>query len=360
MDLETDVFNLFTWDNTRAAIKRLETLLQCHSCGKVAENATSLGRCDHFFCKSCTGDLENGICPTCLLPSPPCDNKPDRIIMSIVESTRDLLNLLPKEDGISVAPFNPEAKPCTPPQQIRTANRVQTLQSLRLFQNNEKNNLQQGSSNPSSGSNNKKSTSTNETKTELKKTKSNAGKIKPVGKKSPIEDGNVSGRPGFPSPDDKQSSVLKSPGLSTLHVSPLDSTDKHNSSSNSTILTSKRNAKGEALLYEPKKVKSNAVKAKQLGRKSPVEVNESVSSRPGFLTPDKQRSILKPADLSILGVSPLVGASSNTTQNINKRNAKGETLLHVACVKVDVEKVRSLLKAGARPNTKDNAGWTPL
>ncbi|KAG7202944.1 hypothetical protein KM043_010083 [Ampulex compressa] len=47
-------------------------------------------------------------------------------------------------------------------------------------------------------------------------------------------------------------------------------------------------------------------------------------------------------------------------KNINKRNPKGETTLHTACLKNREEYVKCLLAAGADPNTKDNAGWTPL
>ncbi|KAA8588256.1 hypothetical protein FQN60_001450, partial [Etheostoma spectabile] len=45
---------------------------------------------------------------------------------------------------------------------------------------------------------------------------------------------------------------------------------------------------------------------------------------------------------------------------VMKRNHKGETLLHLAAIKGDVEAVKELLDQGADPNLKDNAGWTPL
>ncbi|KAJ8025175.1 BRCA1-associated RING domain protein 1 [Holothuria leucospilota] len=47
-------------------------------------------------------------------------------------------------------------------------------------------------------------------------------------------------------------------------------------------------------------------------------------------------------------------------RSIMKRNIRGETPLHVACIKGDLEKVTELLQKGSDPNTKDHAGWTPL
>ncbi|KAM9380299.1 BRCA1-associated RING domain protein 1 [Phaethornis superciliosus] len=46
--------------------------------------------------------------------------------------------------------------------------------------------------------------------------------------------------------------------------------------------------------------------------------------------------------------------------SVARRNYKGETLLHVASIKGDLAVVEQLLKSGADPNVKDNAGWTPL
>ncbi|XP_052823265.1 BRCA1-associated RING domain protein 1 [Octopus bimaculoides] len=43
-----------------------------------------------------------------------------------------------------------------------------------------------------------------------------------------------------------------------------------------------------------------------------------------------------------------------------KKNAKGETPLHVAVIKNNLAKVQVLLTEGANVNTKDHAGWTPL
>lgn len=51
---------------------------------------------------------------------------------------------------------------------------------------------------------------------------------------------------------------------------------------------------------------------------------------------------------------------SSTTGKVDKKNAKGETPLHIACRSGQVEKVKQLILAGADPNVQDYAGWTPL
>ena len=43
-----------------------------------------------------------------------------------------------------------------------------------------------------------------------------------------------------------------------------------------------------------------------------------------------------------------------------KRNEKGETKLHVACIHGNIEEVSKLLDAGHPTNVRDHCGWTPL
>ncbi|XP_033120913.1 BRCA1-associated RING domain protein 1-like [Anneissia japonica] len=43
-----------------------------------------------------------------------------------------------------------------------------------------------------------------------------------------------------------------------------------------------------------------------------------------------------------------------------KRNKKGETPLHIAVIKGDIQEVETLLTQGADPNVRDYAGWRPL
>ncbi|VVD03896.1 unnamed protein product [Leptidea sinapis] len=65
---------------------------------------------------------------------------------------------------------------------------------------------------------------------------------------------------------------------------------------------------------------------------------------------------VKDTDLNVSALS----SSSKTNKDIEKKNIKGETLLHVCSRNGKVDRVVELLRQGADPNTKDNAGWTPL
>ncbi|XP_025116269.1 tonsoku-like protein isoform X2 [Pomacea canaliculata] len=53
-------------------------------------------------------------------------------------------------------------------------------------------------------------------------------------------------------------------------------------------------------------------------------------------------------------------ASARRTSRIDKVNDKGETPLHIACIKGNLKRVRTLLSERHPVNVRDNCGWTPL
>ena len=64
-------------------------------------------------------------------------------------------------------------------------------------------------------------------------------------------------------------------------------------------------------------------------------------------------NLTTPSNLSSRG-------TPTTPATLEKKNKKGETALQTAVIKGEETTVRQLLEAGACPNTRDNAGWTPL
>ncbi|XP_077983062.1 uncharacterized protein LOC144437904 [Glandiceps talaboti] len=60
-------------------------------------------------------------------------------------------------------------------------------------------------------------------------------------------------------------------------------------------------------------------------------------------------------------VTPTSSITSSTGKSrVCKRNEKGETLLHTAAIKGDVQSTKLLIRQGADVNCQDFAGWTPL
>ncbi|NWW77522.1 BARD1 protein, partial [Climacteris rufus] len=113
------------------------------------------------------------------------------------------------------------------------------------------------------------------------------------------------------------------------------------------------------------------------GQQTPAQVSSSASQLPDTGMKTRRSAARQGINSSPLSQSPSTPSTSKTGSQvatplspsvlkspggntIARRNYKGETLLHVASIKGDVVAVEQLLKNGADPNVKDNAGWTPL
>lgn len=86
------------------------------------------------------------------------------------------------------------------------------------------------------------------------------------------------------------------------------------------------------------------------------------SSKMSFTSDENEDIVLSsfPLPEEILSIVSTSKKATATKSKLNKRNKKGETPLHEACVKRNLERVESLLGQGAEPNTQDNNSWTPL
>ena len=93
------------------------------------------------------------------------------------------------------------------------------------------------------------------------------------------------------------------------------------------IITGKRKSRGE----------KPSVAGKTCESKGVDEINKTISKRS-----EKERKIRPKGKVT------------------ERKNIRGETPLHVACVKGNIERVKELLECGAKVNTRDFAEWTPL
>ncbi|KAK2526148.1 Bard1 [Columba guinea] len=111
--------------------------------------------------------------------------------------------------------------------------------------------------------------------------------------------------------------------------------------------------------------------------KTPVQISSAVSKLPDTVRKTRSSAALQAINTPSFSVLPSTPSTSKTCNQVGiphspsvlkspggntiaRRNYKGETLLHVASIKGDLAAVEQLLKNGADPNVKDNAGWTPL
>ncbi|NXC56871.1 BARD1 protein, partial [Aleadryas rufinucha] len=109
----------------------------------------------------------------------------------------------------------------------------------------------------------------------------------------------------------------------------------------------------------PVLITSSASKLTDTGMKTRRSAALQAINSPSLSESPSTPSTSKTCSQVATPLSPFV-LKSPGGNTIARRNYKGETLLHIASIKGDLAAVEQLLKNGADPNVKDNAGWTPL
>ncbi|NXC98257.1 BARD1 protein, partial [Certhia familiaris] len=109
----------------------------------------------------------------------------------------------------------------------------------------------------------------------------------------------------------------------------------------------------------PVQISSCASKLTHTGMKTRRSAALQTINSPSLSESPSTPSTSKTCSQVATSLSPSV-LKSPGGKTIARRNYKGETLLHIASIKGDLAAVEELLKNGADPNVKDNAGWTPL
>jgi len=122
--------------------------------------------------------------------------------------------------------------------------------------------------------------------------------------------------------------------------------------SKSSISSSKPPSKGSPEITD---LGNTPMRTTELQRKRnpPSSSHSSVSS--------SRSNVQKSSPVTETNNSPSpVNTSFSSSCPVDKRNAKGETQLHVACRSGQLEKIKLLVEKGADLNAQDHAGWTPL
>ncbi|KAG8000731.1 BRCA1-associated RING domain protein 1, partial [Nibea albiflora] len=161
-------------------------------------------------------------------------------------------------------------------------------------------------------------------------------------------------------------SVVRHDKLSTNGTSPTDSPEKRDkvSSPKHSLKRPRMEKKEPTLETTPKRPKVSPGRRRR-SQMSPAVLNSSSMASPRCDKTIRNQQGGSPSVLATVGrKSPNChsgsGRPTSGSPAVMKRNHKGETLLHLAAIKGDVEAVKELLDQGVDPNLKDNAGWTPL
>ncbi|KAI5613430.1 BRCA1-associated RING domain protein 1 [Silurus asotus] len=395
------------WSKTREAMAHFRNLLLCSKCSNILSEPVCLGVCEHLLCRSCAGPRVGDGCSVCLSPSWVKDVHINRQISNITQLFLQLEAVLcPAECSAPPPdPSAPSAEPCVlakkknfkiwfSPKSRKVRCRVDTPEdsnpsvpmrsdssALSVF-NFTSSSQDSGSSTPPrtrSGSEQKKK------KTKGRKKRKNVvRKFRFQSKAKRMRLEAVNQQWGFGKDDalemedgndlENQSEVRSGKRVSFQCPSSSTEQDEEVPQAENQVLNLTMSTRSI--------LKDGTEMTPEIQRSPPKRSNphaESLQSTPkrprlspGQSMRRKRRSALSPSLSSDihLGVSERspkespgrtsVTGRSQTSPAHMKRNHKGETPLHLAAIKGDVEMTRELLQQGADPNLKDHAGWTPL
>ncbi|KAK2839660.1 hypothetical protein Q5P01_013400 [Channa striata] len=399
------------WRNTKDAVANFRRLLLCSKCTSLMKEPVCLGMCEHMLCRSCAGPRAGDGCIVCHSPAWVKDIQINRQLSSIIQLFSGLESLL-----------NPVEQPDSSVTGVETQlslNKRRTLRSGSALAavrcNNESRNRKNRSTKKNAVRN--KTVVQGTSRTTRKQTKKK--RLEDINQQwgitevleQPCAEGEKrsSKRVSFVSPDvtseepqpkvpqgstneplSGTTSVIHSEGCDTdiyhqaspgqnMQVSvvqkdmqcanDLSPTDNPNKQDNvSPAKHSSKRTRGEdkvcTLETTPKRPRNSpGRRIKSRGRMSPAVLNPPSVTSPRCS--ESTNSSREEQGASCVRKSPCihsasVGRPSSGSPAVMKRNHKGETLLHLAAIKGDVEAVKELLDQGADPNLKDNAGWTPL
>ncbi|KAG7330817.1 hypothetical protein KOW79_004786 [Hemibagrus wyckioides] len=406
------------WIKTREAMAHFRKLLLCSKCSNLLTEPVCLGVCEHLLCRSCAGPRVGDGCSVCLSPAWVKDVHINRQISNITQLFLQLEAVLCPSEGS--APPTESPAPSTEPTVLTKKKNFKIWFSpkSRKVRCRAENAADSNSSVPphsepgvlsvfnfTSSSQDSGSSTPPRARTgtdQKKKKKKGRKKIKKVIRKQ-IQGTRIQNKEkkmrleavnqqwGFGKDDAMEDEEDKNEARSGKRVSfqcPFSGAKQEEVQDV---------PQGENQVFSPKRQRRSILKD---GMEKPPDQALSEIQQPPCSSPKRSRpqdgspeSTPKRPRLSPgqrarrrrSGLSPLTSPSSSIPEKsieerkekespgnspasarsqaspaYMKRNHKGETPLHLAAIKGDVEMTRELLEQGADPNLKDHAGWTPL
>lgn len=350
------------WTHLKSAMPALEDLLRCSACNKVLVEPVTY-RCGHFFCNLCSKKAGTR-CGFCKAPTLASEIKPDCLITAVVDCFNALSAVVNSDKktptGTGECKTSSKSSRSTVYESSPTRDQIvnkcdleSTEPKVPVRASRDKPGLKigkvlEGKDHPKKSFQRKSDSKTRNVSVETKKgdkeTKEKEFVVPTSVKRSSVKNNQ---KTIGASKNKTDSNLLDDPDITGISETVSVAKAKLSRKESSTLLSveskahTQKNSKDDAELPSDEFVTP----------KKPKRTSKTVSS----VSPD-----LSKKDLNSTAVKSTPRRNSTPAKDVVKRNHKGETPLHVACIKRNVERVRTLLEANASPNTKDNAGWTPL
>ncbi|KAK1902616.1 BRCA1-associated RING domain protein 1 [Dissostichus eleginoides] len=400
------------WKNTKEAVANFRQLLLCSKCSNVMTEPVCLGMCEHMLCRSCAGPGAGDGCMVCQSPAWVKDIQINRQLSSIIQLFSGLESLLnPTEQPetslaeIQTPPHSPVLKHkknvkiwfsprsrkvrCTveKPSEVTVPESTSSgetaaaqpdaltapPQDLSVF-NFPSSSQDSGSSSPERSKNEKGK----------KRTKLNASSWE-VMSRGPIRATRIQSRHQLKK--NRLEAINQKWGITeemdALEKKELSRDEGQRKSSKRVTFLSPVVMSDETLTEVPQGSTNELGTTREslsggsspvLNDQTPPEFTKEIQTGGGgchFGDHTKTAKgfprqageipdVSSPGRRSPCSPSAAVGRPPSGIPAVMKRNHKGESPLHLAAIKGDVEAVKGLLEQGADPNLKDNAGWTPL
>ncbi|XP_065666287.1 BRCA1-associated RING domain protein 1 isoform X4 [Hydra vulgaris] len=392
MDVSHDV----DWSLTKEYLNVLMNLLTCSYCHNKLKEPCNFKMCDHYFCKNCAIILnnENAECPECKIALWKENLQLNLKIPDVLAICDKINSLIAKDKNVQVENEN-ENEFLLEDKKI-LSNCIKTNNQENDSQNLEVTSAHNAFKNDETKAKKKRSSRNNcKTKTSRRNATSVTKNIGDDRRKENDLLLEINIPLAFSNNKNQNSSIEKNCSDNEENVQKIEDHNKDISYQNEKSHI--KSDRTDLLWHISKKPKLTYNKRVSLSKNntssttkpfytdnneeySIFDFKDDVSSTPVNLnskrlsdTKKKDTTKLqKPQEMSSNKLQNQSALNQNSKNNqkqkplatanksLTKRNNKGETSLHTACIKGNLQKARDLLQLGADPNTKDNAGWTPL